>query len=144
MDDARRAGVPNSLAEYWRAFVLADLGRFDEALDAAQAARVEAGNEPTSLVGIVHALAGRRADAIEVRRALLEKSVTNYVPPTDFALLEAALGNQDDAVRWLERAAAEHARGVAAINVHPVLRRLRGHPGYLALLERLDLPLPPQ
>lgn len=106
------------------------------------AARLDASSEPTVIVGIVHALSGRRAEAIEVRRALLQKSDTDYVPATDFALLDAALGNQDDAVRWLNRAADEHARGVAAINVHPVLRRLRQHPGYLALLKRLDLPLP--
>lgn len=143
LDEARRLVPSNSLAEYLRAFVLADLGRLDEALLAANAANVEAGNEPTLLVGIVHALAGRRDDALEVRRALIQKSAIDYIPPTDFALLGAALGDQDDAVRWLERAAADHARGVASINVHPVLRRLRRHEGYHALLQRLDLPLPP-
>lgn len=144
LDAARTAGAPHSLADYWRAFVLAALGRFEEALDAAEAARVEAGSEPTMLIGVVHALAGRRAEALEVRRALAQKATTDYVPPTDFALLEAALGNDDSAVRWLERAADVHSRGVASINVHPLLRRLRTHPGYVALLARLDLPLPPQ
>lgn len=143
LDAARSAGAPSSLVNYWRAVVLVDLGRLEEALDAGEAARVDAGNEPTVLIGVVHALAGRRADALDVRRALVEKAETDYIPPTDFALLEVALGHEDVAVRWLERAATEHARGVASINVHPLLRRLRSHPGYLALLARLDLPLSP-
>lgn len=36
----------------------------------------------------------------------------------------------------------EIRRTLAAINVHPVFRRLRPHPGYLTLVRRLDLPLP--
>ncbi len=143
LDAARSAGAPRSLVDFWRAFVLVDLGRLEEALDAAEAARVDAGNEPTMLIGIVHALAGRRADALEVRRALVQKAAADYIPPTDFALLDVALGHDDDAIDWLEQAAGEHARGVASINVHPLLRRLRTHPRYLALLARLDLPLPP-
>lgn len=141
-DEARRLQTSNSLAEYFRAFVLADLGRLDEALMAANSARTEAGNEPTVAVGVVHALAGRRTEALEVRQALVQKSASAYVPPTDFAMLAVALGEHDEAVRWLERGADERSRGMAAINVHPVLRRLRGHPGYLALVRRLDLPLP--
>lgn len=132
----------NSLAEYFRALVLANLGRFDEALAAARAARVEAGNEPTLAVGIVHALAGREADAREVWRALEAKAATSHVPATDFAMLAAALGEDDLAVRWLERAADQYGRGVPSINVHPIFRRLRAHPGYVALVKRLDLPLP--
>lgn len=142
LDEALLLSGPASLPQYFRTIVLANLGRFDEALAAANAARVEAGNEPTLQVGIVHAMAGRRGDALEVRRALEQKAAVGYVPATDFALLAAAMGEDDEAVRWLERGAEERSRGIASMNVHPVLRRFRAHPGYVALLRRLDLPLP--
>lgn len=132
----------NSLARYWRAVALTGLGRLDEALADASAALTAAGNEPTAVVGVIHARAGRTAEAEEVWRSLESKAATTYVPPTDFAILAAALGRHDEAVRWLERGANAHARGMAGITVHPLLRPLHGHPRFIALAARLGLKLP--
>ncbi len=132
----------NSLARYWRAVALTGLGRLDEALADASAALAAAGNEPTALVGVIHARAGRRTEAEEVWLSLESKARTAYVPPTDFAILAAALGRHDEAVRWLERGADAHARGMAGITVHPLLRPLHGHPRFIALAARLGLKLP--
>ena len=140
-----RSGAPqagSSLARYWRAVALTGLGRLDEALDDASAALEGAGNEPTALLGVIHARAGRAREAEEVWRALQIKAATTYVPPTDFAILATALGRHDEAVRWLARGADAHARGMAGITVQPLLRPLHGHPRFIALAAWLGLELP--
>jgi DNA-binding winged helix-turn-helix (wHTH) protein/Tfp pilus assembly protein PilF len=132
-----------SLTLFWQAVALMELGRLDEALRAAIGSGVEPSNEPTLLVGVVHARAGRRADALTVRSALEAKASVSYVPATEFAVLDAALGDVESALDWLERGFDERARWMAAVAHTPLLRSLRGHPRFTRLVERLGLPSPP-
>lgn len=136
------ATATHNLARYWRAVALMNLGQFDLAQTEALAARADAANEPTVLLGVIHARAGRRAEALEVRRALADKATATYVPPTDFAAIDTALGHDDAALAWLERGEVTHARYMAGINVHPLFRTLRGNPRFIALTKRLGLKLP--
>jgi DNA-binding winged helix-turn-helix (wHTH) protein/tetratricopeptide (TPR) repeat protein len=142
IDEAETVSPGSSLANYFRAVALMELGRLDEALSAAVSAGAGAGNEPTVLIGVIHARAGRRDDAREVWRALERKAEGTYVPPTDFASLATALGDHDAAVEWLERGANDRARYMASINVQPLYRALHGHPRFIALTRRLGLKLP--
>lgn len=133
-------GRAPSVVHYWRAWALAEQGRYDEAMNSALASATEASNEPAVMVGIVHARAGRRADALQVRRALEAKAATGYVPATEFATLDTALGEYDRALEGLERAVRERARSVPSIAINPLFRPLRSHPRFIRLVARLGVP----
>ena len=60
-----------------------------------------------------------------------------YIPPVRFAEVHAALGQDDEAVSWLARAAAERAPTFAYSVRDPVFDRLRARPEFVALLARL-------
>ena len=66
---------------------------------------------------------------------LLERAAEKeYVSPVRFAELHAALGEEEQALRWLARAAAERAPALAYSAADPVFDRLRGKPGFPRLL----------
>ena len=93
-----------SLAHFWQALALAEVGRFDEAMTEALASRTEVGNLPVAVVGYIHGRAGRRAEALEVLRALeAARARSIYVPATDLALVAAGMGDRDAALTWLSR-----------------------------------------
>ena len=98
---------------YWFTYqrlaqVLAATGDFDRGIDAARKAIEFAGpgtvrNSRHTLASL-YALSGNRAEAIEILRELEEQEMTTYVPPSDLAQVQAALGNLDEAFRWLQKA----------------------------------------
>jgi DNA-binding winged helix-turn-helix (wHTH) protein/Flp pilus assembly protein TadD len=133
-------GRAPSIVHYWRAWALAEQGRYDEAMTSALASATEASNEPAVMVGIVHARAGRRSEALQVRRALEAKAATGYVPATEFATLDTALGEYDRALDALERAVREHARSVPSLGINPLFRPLRSHPRFTRLVALLGVP----
>src|SRR5262249_25258669 len=63
-------------------------------------------------------------------RLLARAAEKQYVPPVRFAELHAALGEDDEALRWLARAAAERAPALAYSVGDPVFDRLRARPGF--------------
>ena len=59
------------------------------------------------------------------------------IPPTRMATVHAALGQGDVALRWLERAAAEHDPDVVYDLRNPDFDEIRAEPRFQALLARL-------
>jgi serine/threonine-protein kinase len=83
---------------------------------------------------------GQRAQALEVLKALEERSRTNYVPSYYFALIHAGLGEKDRALEWLERAYQERSTVLAYVRIDPRLAPLRSDPRYLDLVRRMGFP----
>jgi hypothetical protein len=65
-----------------------------------------------------------------------------YIPPEYIAAIHGALGQPEEALRWLE-AAFTNRSNLAQFNVLPLSEPLRGHPGYRKLLSRVGLPSRP-
>lgn len=112
------------------------MGAFDEAIAAhEEAARIS--SRWTFALGRTYAMAGRLDDA---RRILVELESS---PPSPWgayglACLHAALGNVDEALRWLEYD-PPHA-WVAWSGKDPSLASLRDDPRFAVLLQRLQVP----
>ena len=130
-----------ALPQFWLAVTYGSIGRYDEAMDAALASRREMGLAPAWIVGYVHALAGRRAAALEVLNALEMRARREYVPPVDLALLQIALGNHEAALGWLETGLREHSHFMELLAVLPAVDPLRGHPRFQAILQAMRLPI---
>ena len=79
------------------------------------------------------------AGRVQRARALLADLTMpghRYVPPYEIALVYAALGDRERAVKWLESAYRERSHSIAFLRVDPGLDPLRSDARFTALLER--------
>jgi serine/threonine-protein kinase len=91
-------------------------------------------------VARVHALAGRRAEALRELQELAEDRPGRYVAPHDLAWGYAALGDRDRAMRWLEKAYSERSSALTYLKIEPLFDPLRGDPRFADVVRRVGLP----
>jgi serine/threonine protein kinase/TolB-like protein/Tfp pilus assembly protein PilF len=117
-------------------------GLREEALAVYEQERAFAGDTPTTRAKRAHVLAacGRRDEAREILRGLLERRDDEWVTAYELAIVHALLGDHDGAFRWLARAEGEHAVGFAFVAVDPHLDALHDDPRFRDLLRRLGSP----
>ena len=82
---------------------------------------------------------GRRAEALEMLGRLEEEAEVRYVPPVQFAILHAGLGNTDTAFAWLEESYRRRDVTLGWRVYTPGLRQLRSDPRFADLLGRVGL-----
>jgi DNA-binding winged helix-turn-helix (wHTH) protein/Tfp pilus assembly protein PilF len=82
-----------------------------------------------------YALSGRIDEAKAELETLLRSAEHRYVSALDVATIHAALGNDDAALDWLERAFEQ--RWVPFVMVDPAFHRLHGQPRFARLLAQL-------
>ena len=63
----------------------------------------------SGFLGYAYAMAGRD-EALTILGELLEESKHSYVPPFCVSIIYAALGRQDEALDWLQKAFIEHSQ----------------------------------
>ncbi|HEY0172396.1 MAG TPA: protein kinase [Pyrinomonadaceae bacterium] len=114
-------------------------GACEDALAVYEQERAFAGDTPTTRAKYAHVLASC-GDAAEARAALAElkgKGEARGALAYEVAVVHSLLGERDEAFEWLERAAGEHAVGLAFVRVDPRLRALRDDPRFDAMLRRI-------
>jgi serine/threonine-protein kinase len=94
---------------------------------------------PRAGLAITYVRAGRIDDARRVLTQLLERSKTRYVQADAIASVYVALGEKEEAFRWLERAVAEHSTPLEGLGRRPVFRPLQSDPRFADLLRRVGL-----
>ncbi len=87
-----------------------------------------------------YAVAGHRDDARKILRQLQERSSEQYVTPYMIGRIYAALGEKDEAFRWLNTAYEERAPWMVLLKRDPRLDGLRSDSRYEALLRRMNFP----
>lgn len=115
------------------------LGRYAEAVESLEKARSVAGDIPSLMgaLGQTHAVHGNKVAARRMLKSLEDMAKRRHVASTCFALIHAGLGENEEALDWLERGAARRELGVSAANVHPAYDALRSEPRFQRLLERM-------
>jgi serine/threonine-protein kinase len=83
--------------------------------------------------------AGRRADAIRLRREAFQRASTEYVSPVSLAQVHFAFGENDAGFRQLERALALKDPSAANLKVEPAYDAVRSDPRFQAILRKLRL-----
>jgi len=86
-----------------------------------------------------YAQMGRQDEARRTLNQLLEKARTRYVAANAIAGVYVALGENDEAFRWLERAYTEHSFTLLLIGISPTFRPLHSDPRFADLLRRIGL-----
>jgi eukaryotic-like serine/threonine-protein kinase len=92
-------------------------------------------------LGASLAAAGRRPEAEAILEELAAISPRRYVSATETAYVYVALGENDVAFTWLEKALAERAWGMVLLKVDPRADPLRADPRFPDLLRRVGLPV---
>ncbi|MEE9568621.1 MAG: tetratricopeptide repeat protein, partial [Candidatus Binatia bacterium] len=117
-------------------------GMYEEAIAEFQMARRLFGDKPELVWGLGHAYtgAGKRTEALQMLRQLKEMSNRGYVPSFYIALLYVALGENDQALTWLEKAYEEHHPNMVWLKMDPCLDPLRSAPRFQSLLRRMNFP----
>jgi TolB-like protein/Flp pilus assembly protein TadD len=133
---------PNFAAGLWgRARCYVGKGMVDTAITYAQEAVKLSGGTQLFFIadlGYAYARAGRTGDAGRILDQLQELSKSRYVDSCLIAQIYVALGEVDEAFRWLEHAFQERAAWVPYLAFDPWFDPLRSDARFNKLLERLN------
>ncbi len=83
---------------------------------------------------------GETTEACRVTEEMKRLSTRRYVAPTDLALGYTACGRSEEAIRWLETAYRVHDVFLGALQVDPMLEKLRPDPRFQDLVRRMNFP----
>lgn len=117
-------------------------GKYADAIAELSKARSSSGGntQTISMIGYTWALAGHRAQAQAALDELKSLSTQRYVPPYNIAMVYNGLGEDDEALFWLERAYQERDVLLAPfIKADPSWGRLQANPRFASILKRMNL-----
>jgi len=89
-----------------------------------------------------YAHAGRRREALSLVDELKRRKQTGYVAAAPFVNAYLGLGDNEQALAWLERAYQEQSNILQLIKVHPYFDPLRSDPRFVDLVHRVGLDQP--
>src|SRR5438128_9858250 len=113
-------------------------GNFAEAIALYTKAQ-EATHLPSSGLAITYARMGRQIEARKILDQLLQEREKRYVSGPLIAAVYVALGEKEEAFRWLERAFAEHSAILQWIAFLPEFRALHSDARFPQLLQRIGV-----
>lgn len=129
-----------SMAHFRLGLALAQLGRFDAAIDSLLTSKgLSNDRDVVAALGLVYAMKGDRSHAEAAIAELHERSQDTFVSPYQMAAIHAALGDHESAFEWLDRAVTQRSYWVIYLNVDPALDPLRSDPRFDALRSRARL-----
>ncbi len=116
-------------------------GQFKEALDVIAAVKFPAAAPiDVATTGSILAMAGERQRALRVTREMEAVVKNRYVCPYEMATAYTALGDNDSAFQWLDKAYAVHSICVIWLNNEPRFDPLRSDPRFATLVRDVGLP----
>ena len=116
-------------------------GAYAAAIFALEEARQASGgnSETIALLGYAYALCGRRPEAQQVLEDLLAQSKARYVPPHNIAVIYNGLGDDEQAMLWLEKAYEDRDVRLAFLNANPKWDAYREERRFQRLVKRIGL-----
>src|SRR5438132_403819 len=111
----------------------------DEAISEYQKARA-LNDDPfvLGLLGHAYSSSGNKTEALKILEQLKEVSRQRYVSMYSFAIVYLALGDKQEALRWLEQCYQDRAGAdIGWIRVDSLVDPLRGEPRFEALAEKI-------
>ena len=117
-------------------------GQYTSALEELKKAVELAHGSPLMISALAHAYArsGNSADALALLAQLQARSKKEYVSPFYIAVVYLGLGNNEQALSWLERAYTDRSNGLVFLNVEPELDPVRSNLRFLSIRTKLNFP----
>ncbi len=122
--------------------ILEQQGHYEPALAAYQSASRLFGSDSAyveALQGNALALAGASEQARQMAKQLEDLSAHSYVSGVDLAVVYCALGDRDNALRWLDRAQRNGDREMGLLGLDPIFDGCRTDVRFQDLLKHLGL-----
>ena len=91
-------------------------------------------------IGVIDALAGKRAEALESLDAFDRFSKQRYIRADFRSYVYASLGEAEEALDWLEKAVEERSPGLLFVKAHPLFDCLHSNPRFARLLKKMRFP----
>jgi TolB-like protein/DNA-binding winged helix-turn-helix (wHTH) protein/Tfp pilus assembly protein PilF len=115
---------------------------YDQAIkELRRAVEISQSSPPTiAALARTYAVSGRTAEAKNLLDQLMEQSKKRYVSPFYVVIVYAALGENDKAMAWLEKAYGDRSNAIVFLKVDPQLDTLRNSPRFHELQRKLRLP----
>jgi len=112
---------------------------YDQAITELRRAVDISQNSPPSVAALAraYAVSGRTTEARKLLDQLMEQSKRRYVSPFYMAIVYAGLGENDQALDWIEKAYKDRSNAIVFAKVDPQLDTLRSTPRFQSLLHRL-------
>jgi len=132
----------NSLAHGMLGYAYAQQAKHEEAVAESRAAALLSERNSSWMLGLFAyacARAGRRAEALELLAEMEQKAASQYVRGSSLALLCHALGEEEQALEWLEKAYEERDVWFPFLPRDPAFAPLLAHPRASALLRRAGI-----
>ena len=120
----------------------AQKGMYGEAINCCQK-RFDVFNtdtEAAAFLGCFHGAMGHRERALAQLEVLKERSKREYVPPNLMSIIYLGLGENEQAIEYLEKAYAERSHFLTSLKVLPILDPIRSDRRFVDLLRRMDFP----
>jgi len=92
------------------------------------------------LVAYVYGAAGETGKVQEILDDHLARAQTEFIKPTDFTVMYAALGDFKTALDYLEKAYEDQEGWLVLLKVEPLYDNLRSEPRFQAILEKMKFP----
>jgi len=117
-------------------------GMFTEAIGNMEQAVILSPDNPEHrwMLGHAYAAAGKTAEARKILDDLHDFAKEWHVLSYGFALIHTGLGENDEALEWLERAYQDRDGWMPYLQVEPRLDPLRSDPRFQDLLRRMNFP----
>lgn len=118
-------------------------GDMDLALTEFKAAAALSGSNPGMLAALAYnrGVQGQRRGATDIVNQLHALSAKRYVAAYDFAIAYLGIGDEEQALKYLEKAFQERSPWVVTAPIEPRLQRLAGNALFQSLVRKLRLPL---
>jgi TolB-like protein len=92
-----------------------------------------------AVTGYVHAVSGKKDEARDLLEILLEKSHEEYIGPFWIAVLYAGLGENDQALTWLEKSCEQKDGILVYLDVIPIFEHLHSDTRFINILTQMGL-----
>lgn len=133
---------PNFAPTHWTlGHVYAQNGKFQAAIEEAQKASSLSGGAPRYIAGLAcaYARAGKKLEAQKRVEELKELRKRRFVDPMSLAIIYVALGDNDQAFAWLDRAVEDNSAQLIWLKAAPLFDLIRSDPRFNDLLRRVGL-----
>jgi TolB-like protein/DNA-binding winged helix-turn-helix (wHTH) protein len=93
-----------------------------------------------ALLGHAYAVSGRKTDALKELSKLQTAAAKRYIPPSYFAILWMGLGDNKQALTWLDRGYKDRSEHMLYLGLEPLVDPLHADPRFVSLLKQVGLP----
>jgi len=92
-------------------------------------------------LGYAYGISGKTEQARKMLEELKKQARQSYVSPYNFAIIYAALGEKDNAFKFLDKEYIEGTYYLNYLQLDPQLKNLRSDARYAALVQRMGFPV---